>query len=108
MLSPCYYTIRSHTAAGQDFHQDSAGYFDVTPDEITGKRRTEKIAYARSVVAYLLTQRLEDVPLTEIGEILGGRTYASVIFSRNKIGEQLKKDAKLKSAIDDILKQLDK
>ena len=86
----------------------TAGYFDVTPDEITGKRRTEKIAYARSVVAYLLTQRLEDVPLTEIGEILGGRTYASVIFSRNKIGEQLKKDAKLKSAIDDILKQLDK
>ncbi len=86
----------------------TAGYFDVTPDEITGKRRTEKIAYARSVVAYLLTQRLEDVPLTEIGEILGGRTYASVIFSRNKIAEQLKKDAKLKSAIDDILKQLDK
>lgn len=86
----------------------TAAYFDVTPDEITGKRRTEKLAYARMVTAYLLTQRLEAVPLTEIGEILGGRTYASVIYSRDKIAKELKSDAKLKSAVDDILKQLEK
>ena len=53
----------------------SAAYFNVTPDEITGKRRTEKLADARMVTAYLLTERLKGVPLTEIGEILGGRTY---------------------------------
>lgn len=86
----------------------TAGYFDVTPDEITGKRRTEKLASARSVAAYLLTKRLEDVPLTEIGEIVGGRTHAWVIFSRDKIAKQITTDAKLKTAIDDILKQLDK
>ncbi len=86
----------------------TAAYFDVTPDEITGKRRTDKLASARSVAAYLLTQHLEDVPLTEIGEILGGRTHASVIFSRNKIAEQMKTDPKLKAAIDDLLAQLAK
>lgn len=86
----------------------TAAYFDVTPDEITGKRRTDKLASARSVATYLLTQRLEDVPLTEIGEILGGRTHAGVIFARNKIADQLKTDTKLKAAIDDILAQLDK
>ena len=86
----------------------TAAYFDVTPDDITGKRRTDKLASARSVATYLLTQRLEDVPLTEIGEILGGRTHAGVIFARNKIAEQLKTDDKLKAAINDILNQLDK
>ena len=85
-----------------------AAYFSVTPDEITGKRRTEKLANARMVTAYLLTERLKDVPLTEIGEILGGRTHASVIFSRDKIAEKLKTDEKLKTAIEDILNQLNK
>ncbi len=84
-----------------------AAYFDVTPDEITGKRRTEKLADARMVTAYLLTERLKDVPLTEIGEILGGRTHASVIYSRDKIAN-LKNEHKLKIAVEDILKQLDK
>jgi len=84
----------------------SAAYFNVTPDEITGKRRTEKLADARMVTAYLLTERLKGVPLTEIGEILGGRTYASVIYSRDKIANLMNTDHKLKSAVEDILKQL--
>lgn len=85
-----------------------AAYFSVTPDEITGKRRTEKLADARMVTAYLLTERLKDVPLTEIGEILGGRTHASVIYSRDKIANLMNTDHKLKDAVEDILKQLDK
>lgn len=84
----------------------TANYFDITPDDITSKRRTDKLANARSVAAYILTKALEDVPLTEIGEIVGGRTHAWVIFSRDKIAKQLKTDAKLKTAVDDILKQL--
>ncbi|MBO4726702.1 MAG: chromosomal replication initiator protein DnaA [Clostridia bacterium] len=86
----------------------TANYFDVTPDEITGKRRTEKLANARSVAAYLLTKKLEAVPLTEIGEIVGGRTHAWVIFSRDKIAKQITTDDKLKTAVDDILNQLSK
>lgn len=86
----------------------TAAYFNVTPDEITGKRRTEKLADARMVTAYLLTERLKDVPLTEIGEILGGRTHASVIYSRDKIANLMHTDHKLKTAVEDILKQLNK
>jgi len=85
-----------------------AAYFSVTPDEITGKRRTEKLADARMVTAYLLTERLKDVPLTEVGEILGGRTHASIIYSRDKIANLMNSNHKLKDAVEDILKQLDK
>jgi len=85
-----------------------AAYFSVTPDEITGKRRTEKLADARMVTAYLLTERLKDVPLTEIGEILGGRTHASIIYSRDKIANLMNTEHKLKTAVEDILTQLDK
>ncbi len=60
------------------------------------------------VTAYLLTERLKDVPLTEIGEILGGRTHASVIYSRDKIANLMNTDHKLKTAVEDILKQLNK
>lgn len=86
----------------------TAAYFDATPDEITSKRRTEKLSNARSIVAYLLTKYLEAVPLTEIGEIVGGRTHAWVIFSRDKIAKQLTTDDVLKAAVDDITSQLEK
>ena len=84
----------------------TATYFNVTPDEITGKRRTQQLADARMVTAYLLTERLKDVPLTEIGEILGGRTYASVIYSRDKIANLLHTDKRMQTVVADILKQL--
>ncbi len=83
-------------------------YFNLAPDDITGKRRTEALADARMVTAYILTEQLKDVPLTEIGEILGGRTHASVIYSRNKIAAQVKNGGKLAAAVTDILKQLAK
>lgn len=85
-----------------------ATYFNLAPDDITGKRRTEELADARMVAAYVLTERLKDIPLTEIGEMLGGRTHASVIYSRNKIANQIKKDEKLSGAITDIINQLNK
>lgn len=85
-----------------------ANYFNLAPDDITSKRRTEELANARMVCCYVMTEVLKDVPLTEIGEMLGGRTHASVIYSRNKIATQMKNDAKLNKAIADILSQLEK
>ena len=103
--------------ANEDHHHNDVGariiatvadYFNLVPDDLTGKRRTEEIADARMVTAYVLTERLKDVPLTEIGEMLGGRTHTSVIYSRNKVAEQIKTDAKLNGAIQDIINQLNK
>lgn len=85
-----------------------AAYFNMAPDDLTGKRRTEALAHARMVCAYVLTEALKDVPLTEIGEMLGGRTHASVIYSRNRIANECKTDAKLQTAVTDIMNQLNK
>ena len=62
----------------------------------------------RITLVRLATERLKDVPLTEIGEILGGRTHASIIYSRDKIANLMNTDHKLKDAVEDILTQLDK
>ncbi len=98
----------SLTDSGSRIIATVGSYFNIAPDDLTGKRRTDELAYPRMVAAYIMTEKLNDVPLTEVGEMLGGRTHASVIYSRDKIATQMKKDEKLKTAIDDIMAQLNK
>ncbi|MDR0383741.1 MAG: chromosomal replication initiator protein DnaA [Christensenellaceae bacterium] len=79
-----------------------AEYFNLTEDDITGNKRTKEIADARMVACYLLTENLS-IPLSNIGEMLGGRSHATVIYARDKVAKQLKTDTELKKAINDIL-----
>jgi chromosomal replication initiator protein len=84
-----------------------AKYFNITPEELTGKRRTREFAEPRMVCAYVMTENL-DIPLINIGEMLGGRDHATVIYSRNKISAEMKNDRRLKTAIIDITEQIKK
>jgi chromosomal replication initiator protein len=78
-----------------------AEYFNITAGELTGKRRTREFAEPRMIAAYIMTETL-DIPLINIGEMLGGRDHATVIYSRNKISAEMKTNKKMKSAIADI------
>jgi chromosomal replication initiator protein len=82
-----------------------ANYFNITPKELTSKKRTAEFAEARMVAAYIMTENL-DIPLMSVGEILGGRDHATVIYSRNKIAKSMKTDKKLQNAVRDITDRL--
>jgi chromosomal replication initiator protein len=84
-----------------------ARYFNITAAELTGKRRTREFTEPRMVAAYIMTENLT-IPLINIGEMLGGRDHATVIYSRNKIAGLLKSDKKLKAAVTDITELIKK
>ena len=46
------------------------------------------------------------LPLVTIGQKLGGRDHATVIYARDKIAEQMKTDRKLATEINDIKNML--
>jgi chromosomal replication initiator protein len=82
-------------------------YFNIEPAELTGKKRTREFAEPRMIAAYIMTETL-DIPLINIGEMLGGRDHATVIYSRNKISAEMKTNKRMKTAIIDLTEQIKK
>lgn len=76
-------------------------YFNLSKDDIIGKKKTKEIVSARQICIYLITELL-DLPLTAIGEIFGGRDHTTIIHSRDKIASECKEKASINVAITDL------
>mgnify|MGYP004718451271 CR=1 FL=1 len=76
-------------------------YFGITENEITGKKKSKEIVEPRMIAIYLIDDVL-DIPLVSIGKIFGGRDHTTIMHSRDKIGEQIKKDNKLSAIVNDL------
>lgn len=80
-------------------------YFGITENEITGKKKNKEIVEPRMIAIYLIDDVL-DVPLVTIGKIFGGRDHTTIMHSRDKIGEQIKKDNKLSAIVNDLKQKI--
>ncbi len=82
--------------------QETVGnYFEITHSELTGKRRTKQIAFARQVAMYLCRE-LTDSSLPQIGAEFGGRDHSTVIHACRKIKKEVKRDPRFKSTVADL------
>jgi len=78
-------------------------YFNIKKDDIIGKRRNREFVEPRMFAIYLITEFL-NIPLINIGQLLGGRDHTTVMHGRNKIAGQLNNDPRTKRIIGDISK----
>ena len=79
---------------------ETARYFQVTPDEVKGLSRQQNIVTARHITAYLI-RNLTNLSLPGIGAFLN-RDHATVLASIRKIENQIKSSKKLSDTIRDI------
>ena len=80
-------------------------YYNITVDDLKGKKKSAKITFPRHVAMYL-SRMLTDESFPRIGLEFGGRDHSTVIHSINKIDTELKTNMELKKAIDDIKNML--
>jgi len=80
-------------------------YYKVNKADVTGKRRNKEFVEPRQVCMYLISDMMS-LPTDTIGQKLGGKDHATVIYSRDKIAEQMRIDSKLAVAINDIKSML--
>lgn len=67
----------------------TATYFGLNVDEITGTGRSRRLVSARQIAMYLCRE-LTDMPLIRIGEEFGGRDHTTVMHANKKISELMK------------------
>jgi chromosomal replication initiator protein len=81
-------------------------YFNIERLDLIGKKKTKDIVEPRMLCIYLITELLP-LPLSNIGEIFGGRDHTTIIHSRDKINE-IKNEVKIKIALSDLMEILTK
>jgi chromosomal replication initiator protein len=89
----------------QIIQKHTAEYFNIKPSVLLSKKRSKNIVTGRHI-AMFLSRELTDYSLPMIGESFGGKNHTTVIYSCNKIKEQIKTDKKLKYNIDKIINQI--
>jgi chromosomal replication initiator protein len=78
-----------------------ASNFNLTPEDLIGRRRDKEVAQARQVAMYLLKKQ-NNCSLAEIGSILGGRSPSTVSHACEKIAQDTQANPVLRRKIQRI------
>ncbi len=82
-----------------------ADHYNITVDDLKGKKRNNKVAHPRQLAMYLC--RIEtDETFPRIGLEFGGRDHSTVIFACDKIEKELTTNAELERTIKEIKSKL--
>ena len=82
-----------------------AEHFDLTPSDLTGNKRSSKIAFPRQLVMYLCRQMTETT-LKIIGDSLGGRDHTTIMSGINKIEREVEENDDTREIIDILKKKI--
>ncbi len=81
-------------------------YFQLSVDDIRGKKRSSNITFARQIAMYLCRQ-LTDESFPKIGIEFGGKDHSTVMHSVEKIEQELKVNPDLVNVIEKLKKDIE-
>jgi len=89
----------------EDVIEAVADFYALSSRELKGRSRKKEVARPRQIAMYLARQET-NASLPQIGRALGGRDHTTVLYSINKIGQQIEIDEILRREILSIKKAL--
>jgi chromosomal replication initiator protein len=82
-----------------------ADFYSLSPEDLKGRSRTQKVVKPRQIAMYLARQETE-ASLPTIGKALGDRDHTTVLYSVRKISDQTERDEMLRREVLAIKKKL--
>lgn len=89
----------------EDVLKNVCKFFNLKLSELKSKRKNNSIVLPRQISMYVV-RKLTNLSYPEIGMLFGGKDHSTVMYSIKKIGSLLKKDPKIKGAVENILKNI--
>lgn len=81
--------------------------YPYTLDQLKSKQRNKEISFVRQATMFLLKE-LAGKSLRDIGELLGGRNHATVLYAIDKIEQLIETDAEVRKRIKYIEREIHK
>jgi len=85
--------------------KDVARYYNITIEDLKGRRRVKAIVIPRQIAMYL-ARELTDASFPKIGSEFGGKDHTTVLHAHEKITNAIKEDTKMKREIEEIKDRL--
>lgn len=77
-------------------------YYNITPENIKGKKRTADITHARQICMHIIRE-ITQMSLPAIGEEFSGRDHSTVHHAINKIETEINQNNRFRSTINDLI-----
>lgn len=102
--------IISFTGAGSSLTIDkiieaTASYFSIEPSDLKGQNRSKEISMARQIAIYL-TRDMTGSSFPTIGDAFGGRKHTTILYSFEKMKEEMQMNKSLSENISEISKKI--
>ena len=81
-----------------------ADYFNISPYEIKGKKRTKSVVLPRQIAMYI-ARNITDFSTTEIGYEFGGRDHTTVMHSVQRVEGMIQSDIAVSNSIQNLIRQ---
>ncbi len=81
-----------------------AAYFNLSANELKGKKRTRAVAFPRQLAMYI-TREITESSMTDIGLEFGGRDHTTVMHACQKIESRKRTDPTLEDVIQLLIRQ---
>lgn len=85
--------------------EEVARTFGATSADIRSAKRSANISNARQVAMYIALE-ITQMPMEAIGKEFGGRDHSTVVYATQQVEIKLAKDSKMKSTVEDIIKNI--
>lgn len=85
--------------------EEVARTYNVTSEDIRSAKRNANISKARQVAVYVVRE-VTQLSLDTIGKEFGNRDHSTIVYANQKIAESIVKDSRLKSTVEDIIKNV--
>ena len=96
-----YFTQKKKIVTPRNIMQAVCTHFDITMEDLCGKRRSRDIARPRQIAMYMM-RTMTELPLEKIGSLLGGRNHTTIMYACNLIASEIVTDPEMKEMIDDL------
>ena len=84
---------------------ETAGYFDVSVEALSGSSRTQPLVLARQIAMYLCRE-LTDLSLPKIGQEFGGKDHTTVMHADRKIRELMRKQRSVFNQVSELTNRI--
>ncbi|OGI01308.1 MAG: hypothetical protein A2Y25_00930 [Candidatus Melainabacteria bacterium GWF2_37_15] len=85
--------------------ETTARYFSIESSEIKGQSRFKDIAHARQVAVYL-SRDMTNLSFPTLGDAFGGRKHTTILYSYEKMREEIQTNKALAEVISEISKMI--
>ncbi|MBQ3495183.1 MAG: chromosomal replication initiator protein DnaA [Clostridia bacterium] len=76
-------------------------FYKIAKADLLGKKKNKELVEPRQICTYLITELLS-IPLVSVGQAMGGKDHTTVIYTRDKIADLIKKDPRVATEVNDL------